>query len=581
MRAGIIVACLFASHAHAQSKAPLVLNGTSFLVPKSVNIESCTADRYYDEAKGAYVESGMKVCSYPSLTPCVDKDNDGFMNCGKNETTPLYHPWEVGDDFTIQKASASSVFPNKVMFSNCEPVTPNPQAIVDFASRFTIPVLRCGAGWGNGGGDCDDKVPTIGGDGYPGNTAPIESIVYLNREATTAQSIEKERKVRLTLTSFNPYDRMIIGIRTNPCVTHMQAEVLVNVGVGQPISLGKVWFGKSSFERLQEWGVPYEEDYRRPGVLWAEIPSLYSDLRSTDPREALEALMRKVRISGEQRGVTSGPAPATLLVKTELGTKTIPFSLNPCVPIFGSGPIGVAFSRSDRFSTLSIQNGFRMSDWIERPIKAANAFASEVLETPPLKQNRNLFAVFADLSLISESSERGPELRHVMNRCGEPIQFFESALNKRAYTAASMVIMDPTDPSYKNYTAFSLGGDYLLTMTHELGHALGSLRDEYDHLEWNPGNDPSYKRYFTMNCAKESAVKDAFPAPGNVPDPKRAICGARGSYRSTVGSMMNNHWEVPKFNVVSCAYLMAAMRGGVAKDYFATCEGQEYDAVRE
>jgi hypothetical protein len=325
---------------------------------------------------------------------------------------------------------------------------------------------------------------------------------------------------------------------------------------------------------------------RGAGILYSKTQLVL--IGSPNEYEYIQALLSKIRIKREKSGfittTSAGPVSARIILSTSLGSRSIPISLDTCYPVFGDGPISITIRRP-----VNLKSFLPNPDaWLNRPIDFADAFVSQTLELPPFKQNKNLFSVVADLSLLTERETQkngnGTSKIEVTGpaSCGGRFYAYESAFNKRGYAMPGIgFVMDPTKPWYGEHSKQLTSNIYLPVVTHEFGHVLGQLRDEYDNIEWNPGSDPAYAYFNGRNCSAASNLHVAFPPPANTPSHNRAICGARGLYRSTIGSMMNDQYTHRKFNVVSCAYLLAEMRGGSASDYYATCEQKEYDAYRE
>lgn len=567
---------------------PLVINGNTACFP--------TTKRYHETCTPQ--PDGSRLCAYPSMAPCQDQDRDGLFSCASNtDRMRFVNITEINPDFSLKEPLAWPLLdpPNTdisdwIELSYCEKVEdPFPGS---HSAKVTTPHYCCGAVWAATHAlDCDDSSALIGSRDDWRNKAPIRSIIYIGRDSDYVEQAKKNSDINLSRwAAFNPYDTVVIAIQTHPCVSYLaDVAISLDLGVGEPISLGKANFFDSNHS-LYRLKAPTDAP-KGPGVLYGKV-SLYDEpsVSREAAAEILRSMLAKIRVRRELAGhkttSTAGPVPAKIIVSTSFGSRSIPISLDTCVPVFGDGPISVTTRRANNLQK------FLPDNWVVRPVHFAQVFASDTLDKPPFKQNKKLFSVVADLSLLTEREVAKTELATSQLEvtgpasCGGRFVAFESAYNTRAYAQfATGMILDPTAPRYEtsngNHAKMLSSNSYLPTLTHEFGHALGFLRDEYDVIQWNPGNHPDYQWRRTRNCAGPSSVETAFPPPGNVAAPDRAICGARGNYRSTTGSLMNNQVSHSKFNVVSCAYLLAEMRGGSAPDYYQTCEQKEYDTLRE
>ena len=535
----------------------------------------------------APMPDGSSICSYPSMVPCKDRDRDGLFKCAINiSEMRTIHFSEVNRDFSVKKLSwplfknnrhlRSPWFytPDALDFRRCTLLPPD--------AYFEVPYYACSFAPNYANNlDCDDGSSAVREKSSGVNLAPIHSIVYIDREQENAREMKLRDQVNLDkLSAFSPVDILMVGVRTSPCVSYLTAKVDLDFGVGEPLFIGEVSFRPADTHPA----ALRAEAPKGEGILYGKV-HLPSFLGPAQNQEVLSKMLAKIRQKRERTGHTTttsaGPVSARLVLHNSLGAQSIPISMDTCVPVFGDGPISITMRRPSNLKS------FLPGSWAIRPVDFASAFANYTLETPPFRQDKALFSVVADLSLLTEretlKNENSTSKIDVTGpaSCGGRFYLYESAFNQRANAQpGNGAVMDPTKPWYNGHSA-GLGEYYLLVATHEFGHALGHLRDEYDNLGWNPGAAPDYAWYQQRNCATEKKIDSAFPAPGNVPAPARAFCGARGNYRSTIGSMMNDQYENPKFNVVSCAYLLAEMRGGSAPAYYATCEQKEYDTYRE
>ena len=573
----LLILARFSLVSEAQTTAPIAVEdplsrfgSSQGIVP--LNLANKCAPRYIKTHDGGEIISG-RCCCYPSLSPCQDKDKDSEFVCPPNETTRLYGVEEVGNNLTLSKRIPeyeSAEKPWLIILSSCS----------DFPHGNKLkptPFSDCNIGWYNQL-DCDDTLSTILRRGDGRNTGPLAAVVYLNRDVGAAKRESEARKIKPLVSAFHPMESLIVGVKAHSCAERVFADVSVSVGGGELVSVGRLDFKpKADPNReldLDNWGVPNSAQFRAPDMWYGRMASVFSVTGEDPGGVKLEAILKGVQRAKHQQGASSsGPVPAKLVVTTPHGSQSIEFALDPCVPIFGSGPFSIAFGRADSFRKIDPQR------WILRPVDSAKAFEPSVLNMGPFKSNRNLFSVFADLSILSESldtrkldDENFTSTFSGAPACSAAYPVFESGLIGRSYAEGAGSYLQP----------LHVGSDrWVGVVAHELGHAFGHLRDEYDVFKSSGALQMklSFAHQARINCTRGHSISFDFPPPGNVLDSKRAVCGRPGLYRSTVGSLMNGTSD--KFNVVSCAHLLAVMKGGEAPEYFSVCEAKWNDAIRE
>jgi hypothetical protein len=147
----------------------------------------------------------------------------------------------------------------------------------------------------------------------------------------------------------------------------------------------------------------------------------------------------------------------------------------------------------------------------------------------------------------------------------------------------------------KNAFLASSHSENRLEALHEFGHAFGGLLDEY--IYPNPASDlsTSVKRVinfifnlndytFHRNCSKDpfkdfsfngviysSLFKEGLPINSDTHFCTFGYIGDKALGRPSVNSIMNNTTLSNRFNVVSCGWLLKAIKGGSAKSHFPEC----------
>jgi len=114
-----------------------------------------------------------------------------------------------------------------------------------------------------------------------------------------------------------------------------------------------------------------------------------------------------------------------------------------------------------------------------------------------------------------------------------------------------------------------IGSDPYLTV-HEFSHTFAGLNDEYVYR-----NSSGAERFgFTFtNCSSDPKRDYVFDNKKFGGDNWQG-CSLNKFYRPTFNSLMNGpdiDQSLKSFNVVSCGYILAAIKGGLAKDYWSEC----------
>ena len=574
----------------AQTTAPAVTASNYIYLPPGKDPRACLkkADGI---GWGAHLGTGLqtlklRACNYPSLTPCADKDRDGWFACSVNERVPLYEWWQVkglrdpqaGYDFTVVQDNPYPLMPFPDYLVMGEPCT--------YFPTYTLCKVHS---WGDDQ-DCDDASPTIAHADFPSNSAPIQSIVSVERDPDYVKEAREQRNVYLANPEFNPFDPLIVTIKASPCVSNLEAKVTLNIGHRPPIALGTAYFSQNkSREKGILTGKLDNLFDLSAGVINPAMPDEYSLTRISEKlRRVLTAFMATAGMKGE--GLT------TLSFTTKDGTVSVPIALTLCVDLYGRGdrvinvirPVNLENSVTYSGKELEREPLLSQTENTLRPLRFGVAIYQNLRDVDFLQNVIDRFTIRADLSLFREEfmNENWNPQKWIPRSCGgKGTNVLESAENQRAFAdrLGRLIVMGPTIFLY-SASARSLSGEYMDTVLHELGHDLGELVDEYDHTmdfdRMTAGQESRLKSWgLSRNCASSEVIGARFPPPQNIPNNDRAVCSWKGVYRSTIESVMNNQHRERRFNVVSCAFILAELLGGNAKKYIYLCE--KYDTVKK
>lgn len=272
-----------------------------------------------------------------------------------------------------------------------------------------------------------------------------------------------------------------------------------------------------------------------------------------------------------------------------LATKDI--NMTSCVQVYGSsgpGQIPFVFMGAERLGDVGIDDrGVEGTELLTRSISTKNALFS----TDPFKKYKDKFVLFADLKPVSF----GNDWNLVYNRLKTRPGYYDAHILGHSDWIAREISSCKFD--VRNYLIFgdkevraAAWGDnangvampnlaYVRKLpspiqeqvnVHEIGHSFASLDDEYvlsdnpyasmdKNIGANCTSDPT-SRYF--HEGKQYAELDVYGCNGSLKYNK-----------PTSASIMDASYSSAKFNKISCAYIIRAIKGGEAKNYYAECAG--------
>jgi hypothetical protein len=552
------------------------------------------------------------ICSYPDLTPCVDRDGDGVPFCKGQSATgtgiPLWASDDIDPQFHLAPRSWSTPLTGVDFISFKECRSPISSDIPPNGYGLAVPYMDCSLSsplpQSKQALDCNDSSPSIK-TVYDYNTAPIAQILSVSRVLNLETMISYDSYEAMRdhpPKGFNPLDTLVVVIKTDPCVSSLKVKARI-----KPFSMGALPLSDIQFiappknpEWLANLGLdPEKAPYLlSPGTLVGVINRRWFDDSPPVSQSDITAVDRKSYIGMSRLEQFLSFATTRFAMNLELGRDTnvveasIRLPVDLCIPIWGNGGQKIVTSRGRTLNNQKYPN-FEM-----RPIKSAQFVVNDVLRIySPFKHLLDKFSVYADLSfLLTERKLEGTTgddifldtfVRH--SRCGgEIIQLAESQMVSRAYTVMKEGLVF-IDNRFLTHPA-----EFVRIMyAHELGHAIGLLEDEYvaEVLETSPDDERTTLKLAELieqgvvgnkNCAGRDEVKMRFPIPLNqlAPYDKRNSCTLEGIYRSTDNSMMNYSFTEQRFNTISCAYLLRRFLGGNPSDYFETCNSDSYETVK-
>jgi hypothetical protein len=119
------------------------------------------------------------------------------------------------------------------------------------------------------------------------------------------------------------------------------------------------------------------------------------------------------------------------------------------------------------------------------------------------------------------------------------------------------------------------------TFLHEMGHGFAGLTDEYLYkgfeTKTEENQNVSMAKFIGPNCLPPTLnsqdIKQIFSYGGKSYASPKIGCSTYQLYRPSEQSLMNGGANRTKFNVVSCGYIIAAIKGGNPKSYWSECAG--------
>lgn len=256
-----------------------------------------------------------------------------------------------------------------------------------------------------------------------------------------------------------------------------------------------------------------------------------------------------------------------------------------CVPLWGSGTHQVVYDRV----------AHRLSDFI---YQSDSIVSQGFLKVDPFKAYQKEFAHFFNLRNyqnyqtpgwlnIHEAAKNGA--LPLAQDCGDdkaihifisplvPLDDFASALTGGRFI---QVASDVTK-RILNFNARDLPGKYFFNLPlplialHEFAHSFAGLSDEY--LVFGPGVTGATNKNCSTNPVYEWIYKGRRYGDSNF----EGCHYTDGSYRPSQKSIMRGAQSgETRFNVVSCGYIIAAVKGGAGPEYWPECINPVWNTIQ-
>ncbi|GEM_PF-1966618 len=272
-------------------------------------------------------------------------------------------------------------------------------------------------------------------------------------------------------------------------------------------------------------------------------------------------------------------------------------SVSNCVKIAGDGPRKIVFMRGDTLTSTSVEDYMTDVHSIIGKFGIVEPFASYI----------NQFSFYVDLKKLDESPlAQGGYVKFTADdyithssSCNGTDSIDKNAFEYIFFTGwqgdgTGWALNQENVVFLSRPLITSKGLDMSLTAMHESGHVIGNLQDEYGSYNTaNPADNYSgdiSQSVKSVNCAlgedgpggtsgifRSSLDNKWYGAPGTA-----GTFGCEGHYKNSTGisyyrpsfnSMMKDEYDPVsgKFNIISCGYLIAAIKGEpIDKDHAQT-----------
>ncbi|MEK6888956.1 MAG: hypothetical protein AABW80_02500 [Nanoarchaeota archaeon] len=250
--------------------------------------------------------------------------------------------------------------------------------------------------------------------------------------------------------------------------------------------------------------------------------------------------------------------------------KDEPIPMKTCLQIKGDG--------KKKFVGMRGEDAFRYSS--KTFMQEVFVDANTLFSIDPFAKYNDSLSYYADLAILDDSGwdtyEEDndifykPKYISVVRQsssCGSDASAY-SFFNKRTYKGYTV---KNSGTVFVRPGGLSLSSDSIV-VTHEIGHAFCGLSDEYVYKKgftgfvWNPGWQGKFMPNCVLNPSNSWWYNGAVYGTSNY-----LGCSVNGLYRPSGNSIMRKDREDQKFNVVSCGYCLAAIKGGNPKSYWNEC----------
>lgn len=353
---------------------------------------------------------------------------------------------------------------------------------------------------------------------------------------------------------------------------------------------------------FQNW---FNNQYKSEGDCYGNeiclvLRDYYSKSKPTEEtRQKAEGSLKNLNVATEDAMIESIATSGNLSVGKSDGTILLNIPATNCVKLSGDGPRKVLFLRTKDWKSSIEEFKGMADDVINRGFKTIQPFSNYFgkftfyIDLNPGGGSCIKDSIFPDISVSFTYQEDKKDLAYAFLESGQAIYNF--AQDGRA-------IFQKICDRFTNELCFP--GPYdvrAYIVMHEVGHAFAGLLDEY--LYANAGDIVDHffsdlSQYSTKNCAKKPTwdYRNSIDNKvyGSVVKTGCSFLRESGSeprqhpifyYRPSDDSLMKGHTSsIAKFNVISCGYIVAAIKGesltkANAQKYWPEC--MKMDTVKD
>lgn len=252
-----------------------------------------------------------------------------------------------------------------------------------------------------------------------------------------------------------------------------------------------------------------------------------------------------------------------------------------CAPVWGSGAHQVVYDRvAHRLSDFIYQSDSIVSQGFLK-VDPFKAYQKEFSHAVNLRnyQGKSWFQIHlaareGQLTIAQDCGNN--KASHISISPLVPLDDFASALTSgRFIQIASDVEKRAVDYNELGPTRFFVYTPFPLIALHEFGHAFAGLRDEY--IRFGRGvTGASHK-----NCSTNPTTEFVYNGKRYGDSNFEGCVYPEESYRPSQKSLMRGAQSgETRFNVVSCGYIIAAIKGGTGPEYWPECMNPGWNTIK-